>query len=200
MPGGRPKKPADVQLKKGNPGKRKLAGLKAAAQALTVEDCRPQDGRTTETSRPLIEPPAYLTTSAERRIWDAVTPYLVARGVLKSTDTFVLARWCSNAALWLEMRSALRDERTKSGIRLIETHRRKTGTVTRIRHEFTIQRMLATDMRADEAALGLSPSSRASLATRLANLSDRPIPIGEQGEPSNQPPNPIGLLASKKLN
>jgi len=200
---GPPRKPAEKDLKLGNPSKRNKKALAAAAGTDAAAEPPP----------PGIEPPGYLPDQV-KAIWRGYVTTAVGQRILKSGDLFALERLCTYWAEWRELSRSLQDRRTKSGFRLIETvERERYGSVTKLRAEAAYRLQLEQAIRQLEAQFGATPSARASVLADLANANDAPPTLpkvpgtGSANEKSASgvpppPSSPIGTLGSgrQKLN
>lgn len=186
-----------MQLKKGNPGHRSRAGLEAAAADLS----------SSTTAHHAMPTPPLTLTERELEIWRRLVDLLTARMTLKSSDHMTLARYCRYAAMWSHSSEDLADRRTKSGMRL--TYKTPAGREY-VRPGYRVMIDAEAKLLAIEREFGLTPSSRASVVARLADVRDDAKPpiassvasqarqamSGEAG-PDQAPPSPIGMLASR---
>lgn len=210
MARGRRQNSAELHLKLGNPSKRNRKALERAAAA---DDALPaMDAQGEARGDPPIlpaglQPPAWLDDTA-RRAWFAIVPLIAPS--LKASDANVVARYCDVFSRWLAAREELRDGRTKGGMRM--TYRSKTrdgGSREYIRPHYRILKDSEAEMRALEAVLPLTPSSRAGILGKLAEIQDPvrpPVPSRAAGvasadaggtAPPRPPASPIGILAGK---
>lgn len=196
MTRGRRKKPAELAAKQGNPGRRSSRAL-AAALAGTVPTALPSDS---------APPPPRGISEAAAEIWREYAPDLIDRGVYKASDRGALKRLCQYQADWDALNEALMDGRCKGGMKLTETHNRDYyGKVTKVRAEAAKRDDLERRIRDLETHFGMTPSSRASILSRLAEVRDpraplanRPAPGSSTDAPGQAPPaSPVGLLMSR---
>lgn len=196
------RKPADIEKKQGNPGRR---SKKARAAIAAIADEAPAD---------ISQPPADLDEIA-RPYWASAAAYLSDRGLLKGVEPDTLARYCEYYAMWRAMRSELRDGRRKSGLRLIYETNTKHGTMQRLRPQFRAMMECERELRNISDRFGLTPSTRAALMTRLAEARDPKSPpmARAPGAATSQatngaddralppaPASPIGTLGKPRYN
>lgn len=137
MPRGRTPQPTTLKLLRGNPGKRRLPAHE------------PQP------APELPAPPDHLSAGA-RAEWARVAPELHRLGVLTMADRSTMAAYCQVYAQWVEAEAAI----AREGLTMMSTK----GTLmahpaVRISHQaLTLLRQYMTE-------LGLTPASRARLAT-----------------------------------
>ena len=202
------KKPAESKLRRGNPGKVNKRGLEAAVAAGSV-------GSGAAADAPLvIDPPPHLDPEIVE-IWKWYTGTVVGQTVVRSGDVLALERLCTYYYQWRQCTQALRERRSKTGLRLTTTEKRKGyGDVTKVRPEAHHRATLESHIRALEAQFGATPSGRAAVMEKLAGvrdggakppLSDPPgsRPAKVLGEADGVPPppsSPIGVLGGKRLN
>lgn len=196
MTRGRLKKPAELAAKQGNPGRRSTRSL-SAALAGTVAPAAQSDA---------APPPPRGISEAAAEIWREYAPDLIARGVYKASDRGALKRLCQYQADWDALNEALMDGRCKGGMKLTETHDREYyGKVTKVRAEAIKRDDLERRIRDLETHFGMTPSSRASVLSRLAEVRDpraplasRPASAASNDAPTQTPPaSPVGLLMAR---
>ena len=195
MARGRRKIAPELAEKLGNPGRR---GKTVAAQP-------PEEDDPTAFSAPEH------VSDGVRAVWDAIVATPVGADIIKSSDRFMLERYCTFVHDWRLLTEALTDRRVKGGLRMFEKHERKRyGTVTKARPEVGMRIQIAAELRAMEREFGLTPSARASIYERLRETGD---PSKPNAAPTRQPPaadgkpapvippapkSPLGLLMSAK--
>lgn len=144
---GRPPLPATVHLLRGDPSKKGMAALQAAARAPAV---------------PVEAPPKpdFLGPYASAE-WDRVVDALTALGWISSLDMMALATYCEAVGDWVNFRTRIRELNAKqadSGD--VQTY--ESGA-----KQLSIWRQLANDAerRANQAgaAFGFSPVSRRAM-------------------------------------
>lgn len=204
MARGRPRKSAELHLHLGNPSKKSRKALeRAVASEADVPAMSSRDDATADLSPQLpagLQPPSWLEDAA-RRAWCEIVPLIAPS--LKASDANVLARYCDVFARWLTARDELRDGRSKSGMRY--TYKSKTrdgGNREYVRPHYRILKDAEGEMRALEAVLPLTPSSRAGILSRLSEMQDpvrppvpRPAAAPSSASPSMPPASPIGILS-----
>lgn len=201
MSRGPKRQPAEVALRKGNPGKRKRTALEAAAGgAEPLRDAQPS----------IPNPPSQLTKRG-RHHWREVVAHLVARMQLRDGDLRALARYCNYLSDIEACRSALM---TKGGEPRLTYRTTSTSgaTIFKPRPELQIMKELETKVISIEREYGLTPSSRATVSTKLleASSSGKPVPAAraapapqDTASPSAKPDippapaSPIGLLSGR---
>ncbi|MEQ1694426.1 MAG: P27 family phage terminase small subunit, partial [Hyphomicrobiaceae bacterium] len=166
------RKPAEKDLKLGNPSKRNRRALEAAAA--------PSQADTTHTdaapSHAIIAAPSYLTPGV-REVWDAYIATAIGQSIVKSGDLPALERYCTYVWEWRIHTAALHDKRRKSGLRTTETVKRERyGEVTKVRVEFQLRAQLEDKIRALEIQFGATPSARAAVMGKLAEIRDASRP------------------------
>ena len=190
MPRGPRKKPAELAMQLGNPSKRRVKPLKAAAAP------SPSDHHT--------DPPAHLLP-AIADLWRTYAATPIGHSILKSGDLFALERLCTYWWEWRSLTAALQDRRTTTGLRLTETVTRKGyGDVTKARPEAAHRATLEGMIRALESQFGATPSARATVLERLAEARDPtrpnlPAPPGHadpSAVASSLPPRPISPIGT----
>ncbi len=185
---------AEMELRRGNPGKRSRRKLEAAAAPTTDPQA--------------IAPPEYLS-EAVKKIWQTYINSSVGQSILKAGDLPALERMCTYLHEWRVCTFALHDHRTPTGLRMFTREKRTYGTVTKIRPEFTTRQGLEDKIRALEAKFGATPSDRARVMHGLADIRD-PVKPPLSAPPGSQsatgpaadgipdaPSSPIGTLGAK---
>lgn len=131
------------------------------------------------------------------KVWDRLTPTLVAAKLVTAADAVAFARYCRNLARWLKMQTALDTGETYS----VTT---ASGTVHRAKPEFVIADRLERMLLASEDRFGLNPAERQRImAARSASgvSGDLFASAPREGDPAAQPApaakpveGPLGLL------
>lgn len=144
---GRPALPATVHILRGDPSKKGMAALKAAAQAPAI---------------PVQAPPKpdFLTPEAAVE-WDRVVEALLALGWISSLDMMALATYCEAVADWLRFRRKIAELNTAmEGGGDVQTF--QSGA-----KQLSVWRQLANDaeQRANKsgALFGFSPVARRAM-------------------------------------
>lgn len=143
---GRPPLPASVHLLRGDPSKKGVAALLAAAQAPVV---------------PVEKPPKpdFLTEEASQE-WDRVTDALVALGWVSTLDMMALATYCEAVADWVRFRRKIRELSKVGDAGDVQTY--ESGA-----KQISVWRQLANDAerRANQAGalFGFSPVARRAM-------------------------------------
>ena len=197
MPRGPKRKPAELERRLGNPSKRRKSALAAAAA-----DAAPSD----------LPPPPHLAPGVAD-VWRGYVATTIGQTIIKAGDLFALERLCTYLYEWRQLTEALRDNRTKSGLRLTESYKRAGyGTIVKTRPEVGQRAHLEQAIRGLEAQFGGTPSSRATVMEKIMEAREAkkpplPAPPGSQGATDGAAPNvppppssPIGTLGSRKLN
>ena len=205
---GRRPKPAEIALKRGNPGHRAHKPLAQAA----APDPEAKTGDILDAATSDTPTPDARLDAREREIWIDYCIVLNLRGILKTSDHRALTRLCVYVHEWEELTASMRDARVKGGLRLIEkTKRKKYGTVIKPRTEFQMRQALESEICKLEDRFGLNPAARGAVMSRLASIRDNDRPLDRAGKsspavsnrkgatiaPASTPPaSPIGLLMS----
>jgi len=200
------RKPAEIEAKQGNPGKRAKRVVEAA---LAAEKAASGASVAPPVAEEVIVPPADLDPLAAP-FWREASRWLMLTGRLKGVESYSLARYCEYYAVWRAARESLRDKRTRSGIRTTYTTKSAHGTMQRQRPEWRTMLDCEREMRQLGDRFGLTPAARASLLSRLAEVRDPdgPKPNGTEATGAaaavarSQPPapgtSPIGMLGGRK--
>jgi len=150
---GPPKKPTELKLVQGNPGK----------TALPKNEPKPQKLSKPKAAKYLSKP--------GRKIWREMSAKLAPLGLLTVVDTARLARYCDKLARFNEL-AGLLNNGTPRYVQAVN----KGGFTYRTRSAELVE-YLALDiaLRADEREFGLTPSARAGLGV----VPHRPAGDGE---------------------
>ena len=144
--------PTVLKLARGNPGCRKL------------NDAEPKP------KAEKIEPPKYLVGES-LRCWKAITPGLIATGVMTEADVPTLARYCTMHEQWLRY---LAEVRAGNDILVILND---DGSVKYQQSSpaATMQQKLATSMLRIEQEFGLTPSARTGIVAQKNDQEEDPL-------------------------
>lgn len=107
-------------------------------------------------------------------IWDKVTKQLAAMNVLCTIDAVALGRYCENLAKWIAAHEFVEKHGTVYPVK------DKDGNLVEMKPmpQFTAMLRLDERLSRSEAAFGMTPSARASLAMDTTKLK-KPEGIGE---------------------
>jgi P27 family predicted phage terminase small subunit len=144
--------PTVLKMARGNPGCRKL------------NDAEPKP------KAEKIEPPKYLTGES-LKCWNAITPGLIATGVMTEADVPTLARYCTMFEQWLRY---LAEVRAGNDILVILND---DGSVKYQQSSpaATMQQKLATSMLRIEQEFGLTPSARTGIVAQKNDEEEDPL-------------------------
>ncbi|WP_026790355.1 phage terminase small subunit P27 family [Pleomorphomonas oryzae] len=129
--------PASVKLAKGNSARRPIG----------------TDPVTENRTAGTIEPPDWLDEQG-KTVWARLAPRLVAMKLLSEVDVGAFARYCSDYAMWVELRGKTK---TDGAIYTIVT---ASGTVRRPDPTFVMCVRLNRELMSAEDRFGLNPAER----------------------------------------
>lgn len=181
------KKPAELALRQGNPGRRSRKGLEAAAAIAS--------GSTSDHAD--FPPPPDLDEAAIP-FWRQSVAWLTSQNMLKGVEPHALARYCEYYAMWRNARSAMSDRRARSGIRATYETKTQHGTMRRVRPEWKIMMDCERELKQLGDRFGFTPAARASLFQRLAEARDTGKPLDGRRQAPAKSDGPIGAALSAR--
>lgn len=189
-------KSPELESAQGFPGRRKGKTKAQISSAPEAEIQRDVDIQDDQLDSRFVQPPPYLISKAEKRVWAEIMSGPNARLWFKYSDHAVIARYC-------QLRVAY-DRLTKSLPKPTYTTRAAGGgNVVKRNPAFDQWMSLSRELRATEQLIAGNPSSRLGLEKQGLVPGSKPADESGARQPSQsgKATGPIGLLkSSQKMN